>query len=71
MKDGTVAASGSMDDIIKADPEMYEEIKQVTAMGWDNEQAKSAEEEQTMLKRSVSNQSAGLFCFIIGRLSFH
>ncbi|XP_022102306.1 ATP-binding cassette sub-family C member 9-like isoform X2 [Acanthaster planci] len=58
MKDGTIAASGSLNDIIKADPEMYEEIKQVSAAGWDNDQAESAEEERSKLKRNVSLTSA-------------
>ncbi|XP_022102307.1 ATP-binding cassette sub-family C member 9-like [Acanthaster planci] len=58
MKDGTIAASGSLDDIIEADPEMYEEIKQVSAAGWDNDQAESAEDERLKLKRNVSIASA-------------
>ncbi|XP_022102313.1 ATP-binding cassette sub-family C member 9-like [Acanthaster planci] len=58
IKDGTIAASGSLDDIIKADPEMYEEIKQVSAAGWDDDQAESAEEERFKLQRRVSIASA-------------
>ena len=65
MKDGTLAASGSMDDIIKADPETYEEIKQVTEAGWDEKQAESAEEERTVLKRNVSIASAGLLALSV------
>ncbi|XP_038076866.1 ATP-binding cassette sub-family C member 9-like [Patiria miniata] len=60
MKDGRIVARGSIDDIIKADPEMYEEIKQVSAVGWNDSQAESAEEERSKLKRSISVVSAEL-----------
>ena len=71
MKDGTIAVSGSLEDIIKADPEMYDEIKQVSAAGWDNEKAESAEEVRTMLKRNISIVSAGLFCLTFELTDFH
>ncbi|XP_038076865.1 ATP-binding cassette sub-family C member 9-like [Patiria miniata] len=61
MKDGCIIARGSIDDIIKADPEMYEEIKQVSAVGWDDDEAvESTEEERSKLKRSVSIVSSEL-----------
>ncbi|XP_071803247.1 ATP-binding cassette sub-family C member 9-like [Asterias amurensis] len=57
MKDGRIAAIGDLDDIIKADPEMYEEIKQVAAVGWDDNRAESAEEERHILQQMVSKIS--------------
>ena len=59
MKDGRIAAIGDLDDIIKADPEMYEEIKQVAAVGWDDNRAESAEEERHILQQMVSKISLG------------
>ena len=59
MKDGRIAAMGTIDDIIKADPDMYEEVKQVSAAGWDDAQAESVEEERHALQKSVSRISKG------------
>ena len=60
MKDGRIAAKGSSEDIISADPELYEEIQQVSAVGWGSVEAESVEEERHRLKRSVSILSAGI-----------
>ncbi|XP_038076863.1 ATP-binding cassette sub-family C member 9-like [Patiria miniata] len=56
IKDGRIAARGDLDDIIKADPVMYEEIKQVSAVGWDDAQAESADEERNVLQHSVAKK---------------
>ena len=64
MKDGHIVAMGDLDDIIKADPDMYEEIKQVAAVGWDDDGAETAEEERHILQRNVSKISMGIIVYL-------
>ncbi|XP_038059425.1 ATP-binding cassette sub-family C member 9-like [Patiria miniata] len=62
IKDGRVAAMGSLDDVIKADPETYsswqQEVEEAEGAGSDSEQVVEAEEERQVLKRQLSKRES-------------
>ncbi len=62
IKEGQICATGSLDDVIKADPETYsswsEAIKKEAEEEPDSEEVKDAEEERKTLKRQLSKKDS-------------
>ena len=65
MKDGRIAAQGTLDDIISADPDMYSEYNQAVQMATESEaegelsgyESEATREERLRLQRQVKSKT--------------